>query len=67
MTDPVLVYLYTYWDEESQSHKTSFLYATQEMIRAGLGTPIGTSALKVERGDLRDGIYTPGVKKGVRG
>lgn len=60
MPDKILVYRYTYWDEASQQRKTSSLYATVEVIRNGLGTPVYTTALEVERRLLRDGgIYVP--------
>ncbi len=55
----VFVYLYQYWDEETQSQKTSKLYATLEVIHAGLGTPLYPSALEVERAHLHDGTYMP--------
>jgi hypothetical protein len=59
-SDEVWVYLYQYWDEETQSKRVSSLYATEEAIRHGLGTPVHTSAMKVGRGELKDGgIYIP--------
>ena len=36
MIDPVYVYKWSYWDEESGSQKTSTLYALRELILAGL-------------------------------
>jgi hypothetical protein len=60
LIDPVIVYQYTYWDDASKAHKTSTMYAPREVILAGLGSPITTSGIKVERADLRDGrFYMP--------
>jgi hypothetical protein len=60
MPDTLTVYLYTYWDEETKTHKTSGVYATLDMIRNGLGRPVYGSELKVRRADLRDGgFYVP--------
>jgi hypothetical protein len=62
--DPVYVYQWAYWDPASQTRKSSTLYGTLEVIRAGLGQPIHASAMKVERADLRDGgIYQPRPKE----
>lgn len=62
----VLVYRYLFWDEETRSRKTSSVYATAELIRNGLGTPVHTSALEVDRSDLRDGgIDAPRVNAPV--
>ena len=56
----VLVFQYTYWDQASNRQRTSTLYATEEVIRNGLGVPIHASAIKVLRSHLRDGgIYVP--------
>jgi hypothetical protein len=58
--DAIWVYLYQYWDEESQCRRVSSLYATEELIRHGLGVPVHTSAIKVDRSDLKDrGLYIP--------
>ena len=60
MPDTVTVYQYTYWDEETKTHKTSVLYATLDMIRNGLGQPVYGSEIKVRRAELRDGgIHVP--------
>ena len=55
--DPVLVYLYTYWDEESKSHKTSTRYATADAIKNGLGVPVLSTERKIERRELVDGEF----------
>ena len=60
MTDRVLVYRYMYWDEATRARETSQMYATVEVIRNGLGTPVHSSAIEVSRADLRDGgVYVP--------
>ena len=59
MEEEVTVYLYTYWDEEAQSRKTSLRYATMDMIGKGLGQPVSASAIKVGREDLIQGMYMP--------
>jgi hypothetical protein len=60
VADKVLVYQYMYWDESTRVRQTSRLYATAEVIRDGLGTPIHASAIEVSRAELRDGgIYVP--------
>ena len=58
MENFVTVYRYTYWDESSQSQKSSDVFATMEQIRSGLGQPIHSSALKVPLGELgENGVY----------
>ena len=60
MADKVLVYQYMYWDDSTRTRETSLLYATVEVIRNGLGTPIHSSAIEVSRSELRDGgIFEP--------
>lgn len=58
--NPVWVYLYQYWDEQSRTHKVSSLYATDDVIRAGLGVKVHGSGMQVEAAALTDGgIYIP--------
>ena len=59
MANKVLVYRYMYWDESTRIRETSQMYATVEVIRDGLGTPIHSSAIEVSRSELRDGMYVP--------
>lgn len=60
MADKILVYQYMYWDEATRSRLTSSVYATNDVIRNGLGTPIHSSAIEVSRAELRDGgIFVP--------
>ena len=54
-----LVYLFQYWDETTQSHKTSTVYASLPMIHSGLGLPLYDSAKSVDASDLEGGIYAP--------
>src|SRR5688572_18637197 len=54
-----LVYRYVYWDEATQSHKTSSIYATLPAIRNGLGSPVHEGAMYVDSDDLQGGIYVP--------
>ena len=66
--DEVLVYLYTFWDEKSQSHKTSTEFATVDGIRNGLGIPVYTSGRKVPRSQLIDGDrYVPAPEEFLKG
>lgn len=56
----LLVYRYTYWDEDAQCRATSTIYATFEAIRNGLGTPLYPTALEIDRSELRQGgLYVP--------
>ena len=57
LADPVVVFLYTYWDEESKSHKTSTRYATADAIKNGLGLPVHSTERKVDRSELVDGEF----------
>jgi hypothetical protein len=59
VADKVLVYRYMYWVEATRVRETSQMYATVEVIRDGLGTPVHSSALEVSRSELRDGMYVP--------
>ena len=53
----VAVYLYRYRHADG-SERTSRLYATMQVLRAGLGAPIQESARMVERAELTDhGLY----------
>ena len=54
-----LVYLFQYWDETTQSHKTSTVYASLPVIHSGLGLPLYDSAKYVDAADLEGGIYAP--------
>jgi hypothetical protein len=54
-----LVYLFQQWDEATQSHKTSTVYATLPVIHSGLGLPMYDSAKYVDAADLEGGIYDP--------
>lgn len=55
----VLVYLFQYWDEATQSHKTSTVYAALPVIHSGLGLPLYDSAKYVDVCDLEGGIFAP--------
>ena len=55
--DKVLVYLYSSWDDESKSHKTSTRYATIDAIKNGLGVPVLKSERKIKRSELIDGSF----------
>jgi hypothetical protein len=60
MSDLVWVFLYKYWDEHTQSERLSSLYATDEVIRAGLGKKVHESGIRVDVAVLTDGgIYIP--------
>jgi len=65
MDGRVCVYQYNYWDEDSQSRKTSTLYATFEAIRNGLGVPIYTSVIEIDMARLGEGgfYYPDGAAK----
>lgn len=65
MDGRVSVYLYSYWDEDSQARKTSTLYATFEAIRNGLGVPVYTSEIEIDMGSLGEGgfYYPDGARK----
>ena len=64
----VLVYLYTYWDADSQSQKTSTQYATSEAIRNGLGQFVPASERKVLRAELMEGaFYVPPPEEFLNG
>ena len=53
----VTVYLYTYWDADAQTHRTSTRFATIEAIRDGLGQPVFPSERKTNRVELIDGMF----------
>ena len=57
MQDRVLVYRYLFWDEASRQHKLSERYATLEMIRKGLGTPVHQESLLVRSREIAEGFY----------
>ena len=60
MTRPqALVYLYTFWDEQTKAMKTSTVYATIPAIHNGLGIPLYEQVLTVDAFDLEGGIYDP--------
>jgi hypothetical protein len=60
LPDHIWVFLYTYWDEHSGSEKLSSLYATEEVLRSGLGKKVHASGIRVDRTALTDGgIYIP--------
>jgi hypothetical protein len=65
MDGRICVYLYSYWDEESQSRKTSKLYATFDAIRNGLGMPVYTSVIEIDVARLGEGgfYYPEGTAK----
>ena len=53
------VYRYVYWDSDERIEKTSRIYATLEVIRLGLGSPVLDSAITVAGDDVAGGIYVP--------
>ena len=53
----VWVYQYIYWDEASQSHKTSTRFAIADVIRCGLGVIINTSGKRIPTSKLIDGAF----------
>jgi hypothetical protein len=56
----IVVYRYTYWDEQAGWMKTSSIYATFEMISNGLGVAVLDSGLEVDQEALRfGGVYIP--------
>jgi hypothetical protein len=60
VTDAVTVYRWKYWDAASESYKTSSWYATDELIRKGLGAAVPHTAVDVPLSELRSGgIYVP--------
>jgi hypothetical protein len=57
--DRILVYRYSFWDEQSGTLRSSDTFATFDVIMLGLGKPIPESAMKVSAEDVGGGIYIP--------
>ena len=57
-TQYVWVYQYVYWDDASHTRKTSERFATLEVIRCGLGSPVHASAKKIPVSQLIDGMFS---------
>ena len=55
--DTVWVYQYTYWDDETRTHRRSERYATADAIRCGLGTPAFETGKRIDRAALIDGAF----------
>lgn len=55
----ILVYRYDHWDPNSNTRKTSEVYATIMAIRHGLGMPLFETEMWVSEKDVKGGIYTP--------
>ena len=53
----VWVYQFTFWDEATNTRKTSERFATLEVIRCGLGEFIPSSAKKIPVTKLIDGSF----------
>jgi hypothetical protein len=53
----VWVYQYVYWDDASRSHKTSTRFATDEVIRCGLGVAVNHSGKRIPISKLIDGAF----------
>jgi hypothetical protein len=53
-----------YWDEATNGHKQSELYATVEVIKCGLGVPLYATGIQVTLAELHDGgIYVPPARE----
>jgi hypothetical protein len=57
--DQILVYRYSYWDEQTRSFRSSDSFATLDVIMLGLGKPIPESGIKVSAEDVGGGVYIP--------
>ena len=55
--DAVWVYQYLYWDDVKKEHTASKRFATVDVIKCGLGTPILASGKKVPKDKLIDGAF----------
>ena len=57
--EKVVVYKYRYFDSEVRMFKISKWYATEAVLRNGLGTAIPHTGLAVDWSEIENGIYKP--------
>jgi hypothetical protein len=58
MNEATWVYRYKYWDEDQQQFKTSRFHYTIEAIKAGLGSVVVESGIKVAVRDMEGDRYS---------